>query len=129
MIFHDWLLLCFLLLIQTHRFRDWRARALFRSTMEKKTSFFWQRQMAFQGGLREERVSGPGLSWKCAEGSVQTYLPILKGNKIPKNKPSIGPPHIPWMLRAACGAKQIRSTNYSPLNLAHPGDQLPFLDM
>ena len=91
--------------------------------------FFWQRQMAFPRRT-ETRVAGPDLSWKCAEGCGRLTFQFTKGNRIPReNKPSIGPPHMPWMLRAACGAKQIRSTNYIPLNLWPTQDQLPFLDM
>lgn len=53
----------------------------------------------FQGGVRVEREGRCGI----------LTFQFTKGNTIPKvNKPSIGPPHMPWMLRAACREKQVR---------------------
>ena len=76
-----------------------------------------------------ENVWGPVSAGKCEEGCGRLTFQFTKGNRIPReNKPSIGPPHMPWMLRAACGSKQIRSTLHSPESVAHLGPP-PFLDL
>lgn len=87
----------------------------------------WQEILVFFlaktiGVPMEERKNGQGpvSAGKCEESYGRLTFQFTKGNRIPReNKPSIGPPHMPWMLRAACGAKQIRSTPHSPESMAH----------
>lgn len=64
--------------------------------MERRPHFFLAKtKWPFQGGLREERVSGPGLSWKCAEGKCADFTSSSqKGTRFPeRTSPALAPTH------------------------------------
>lgn len=127
MIFHDWLLLCFLLLIQTHRLRDWRARALFRSTIERRPHFF----LAKTNGLSKEDWDKSG--WARSQLEVcrrvwETYLPVHKREQnSQREQAQHRPPTHAVDTEGSLWSKadQINKL-YSPESVAHPGPA-PFL--
>ena len=107
---------------------DWRAGALFRSTVERSPHFFWQRQMTFLRRTERGESGWAQSQLEVCRGVWETYLPVHKREQDSQREQSQHRP--PTHAVDAEGslwseADQINK-HYIPPNLCHPGPT-PFL--